>query len=69
MTSSAQAGSTGRRVLIFPKARQARLFEAHYQWVAKRYITVVPDFQYIWDANGTNGTGAAVLGVQVNLTF
>lgn len=52
-----------------PNATAAKLLEANYQWVMKRYITVVPDFQYIWNTSGTNGTGASVLGVQVNLTF
>jgi porin len=52
-----------------PNASAAKLFEANYQWVAKRYVVIVPDFQYIWNANGTNGKGASVLGVQVNLTF
>jgi len=50
-------------------ASAAKLLEADYQWVVKRYITVVPDFQYIWNTTGKNGAGAAILGVQVNLTF
>lgn len=54
---------------FIPNASAARLLEANYQWVAKPYITVVPDFQYIWDTNGTNGTAAAILGLQINLTF
>jgi porin len=59
-------GKTSRYI---PNASAAKLFEANYQWVAKGYITVVPDFQYIWDTNGARGPGAAVLGLQVNLTF
>ena len=59
-------GKTSRYI---PHASSAKLFEANYQWAAKPSITVVPDFQYIWDTNGRNGTGAAVLGLQVNLTF
>jgi carbohydrate-selective porin OprB len=59
----------GQSSRYIPHASAAKLFEVNYQWVAKRYVTVVPDFQYIWDTNGTNGTGAAVLGVQVNLSF
>ncbi|HEY6301953.1 MAG TPA: carbohydrate porin [Terriglobales bacterium] len=59
----------GKTSKYIPNASAAKLFEANYQWVAKRFITIIPDFQYIWDANGTNGTGAAVLGVQVSLTF
>ena len=59
-------GKTSRYI---PNAAAAKLFEANYQWVATRYLTVVPDFQYIWDPSGTNRTGAAVLGLQVNVTF
>ncbi|MFY9843125.1 MAG: carbohydrate porin [Terriglobales bacterium] len=59
-------GKTSRYI---PNASAAKLFEANYQWEAKGSITIVPDFQYIWDANGTNGAGAAVAGLQVNLTF
>ena len=59
----------GKTSSYISNASTAKLFEANYQWIPKRYITVVPDFQYIWNATGTNGTGAAVLGLQVNLTF
>ncbi len=59
----------GKTSIYIPNASAAKLFEANYQWVAKRYITVVPDFQYIWNTTGTNGTGAAILGLQVSLTF
>ncbi len=59
----------GKTSHYIPNASAAKLFEANYQWVATRYLTVVPDFQYIWDPSGTNETGAAVLGLQINLTF
>jgi porin len=59
----------GKTSKYIPGASAAKLFEANYQWVAKRYLTLVPDFQYIWDTNGTNGSGAAVLGLQATLTF
>ncbi len=59
----------GKTSKFIPNASAAKLFEANYQLVARRYITVVPDFQYIWDPNGSNGRGTAVLGLQVNLTF
>jgi porin len=52
-----------------PNASATKLFEANYQWIPKPYVTVIPDFQYIWNATGTNATGAAVVGLQVNLTF
>ncbi len=52
-----------------PNASAAKLLEANYTLVAKRYVTVTPDFQYIWNVNGANSPGAAVLGLQVILTF
>jgi porin len=59
-------GKTSRYI---PSASAAKLFEANYQWMAKRYLTLVPDFQYIWNTSGTNGSAAAVLGLQATLTF
>ncbi|MGO8986760.1 MAG: carbohydrate porin [Terriglobales bacterium] len=59
----------GKTSQYIPHASAAKLFEANYQWVAKRYFTVVPDFQYIWNANGTKEMGTAVLGLQINLVF
>jgi porin len=59
-------GKTSRYI---PNASAAKLFEVNYQWVATRYLSLAPDFQYIWDPSGTNRAGAAVLGLQVNLTF
>ncbi len=59
----------GKTSNYIPDASAAKLFEVNYQWVAKRYVTLAPDFQYIWNTTGTNGTAAAVVGLQVNLTF
>jgi porin len=59
----------GKTSEFIPKASAAKLLEANYQWLPKRYITVTPDFQYIWDPTGTDGPGSAVFGVQLNVTF
>jgi carbohydrate-selective porin OprB len=59
----------GKTSKYLPNASATRLFEANYQWAAKRFVTLVPDFQYIWNANGTNGAGATILGLQLTLTF
>jgi porin len=59
----------GKTSTFIPAATAAKILEANYQWVPTRYITVIPDFQYIWRPTGTSGPGSAVLGVQVNLTF
>ena len=59
----------GKTSTFIPAAAAAKMLEANYQWEATRYITVIPDFQYIWRPTGTNGPGSAVLGLQVNVTF
>jgi porin len=59
----------GKTSQWIPNASSARLLETTYQWLPKRYLTVSPDFQYIWDPPGKNGRGAAVFGLQFVLTF
>jgi porin len=59
----------GKTSTFIPAATAAKMLEVNYQWLPMRYITVIPDFQYIWRPTGTNGPGSAVLGVQVNVTF
>lgn len=59
----------GKTSTFIPDAASAKLLEANYQWVPRRYLTIIPDFQYIVDPAGTNVSNAAVFGVQLNLTF
>jgi porin len=59
----------GKTSMFIPSATAAKMFEANYQWAPTRYITVIPDFQYIWRPTGTSGPGSAVLGLQMNVTF
>jgi porin len=59
----------GKTSTFIPDASSAKLLEVNYQWVPKRYLTIIPDFQYIVDPAGTNVANAAVFGVQSNLTF
>ena len=47
----------------------AKLWEVNYQWVPRRYLTIIPDFQYILNPTGVTAANAAVFGVQMNLTF
>jgi len=54
---------------FIPSASAARLLEVNYQWVQKRYLRIIPDFQYLWRPAGTNDSDAAVFGVRLNLTF
>jgi porin len=46
-----------------------RVFELNYRWNPKRWLIVVPDFQYVVRPSGFNVPGAAVFGVQLNVTL
>jgi carbohydrate-selective porin OprB len=59
----------GKTSAFIPYATSAKLLEINYQWIPKRYITVIPDFQYIWNPTGTNSSSSAVCGIQLNVTF
>jgi len=59
----------GKTSQYIPGATSAKLLEVNYQWVPRRYITIIPDFQYIWDPVGTKTASTAVFGLQLNLTF
>lgn len=61
----------GKSSQFIPNGSAAKLLEVNYQWVPTRYITIIPDFQYIWEPTGTNkaGSGTAVVGLQLNVTF
>ena len=43
--------------------------ELNDQWAVTGAITLVGDFQYLWRVNGLPSPGAAVFGVQANVTF
>ena len=59
----------GKTSDFIPSASAAKLLEVNYQWVSKRYLRIIPDFQYLWRPTGTNSSDAAVFGVRLNLTF
>jgi porin len=59
----------GKTSKWLPDSVPETLLELNYQWVAKRYITVTPDFQYIWHPIGKNEPGSSVFGLQLNLTL
>ena len=46
-----------------------RVYELNYQWHPTRWLIVVPDFQYVVRPSGFNVPGAAVFGVQLNVTL
>jgi porin len=46
-----------------------RVYELNYHWNPTRWLNVLPDFQYVFRPSGFNVPGAAVLGVQLNVTL
>jgi porin len=59
----------GKTSQFIPYGSSAKLWEVNYQWVPKRYITIIPDLQYIVNPTGITAANSAVFGVQLNLTF
>ena len=52
-----------------PGQTAERVYELNYQWIPTRWLIAVPDFQYVVRPSGFNVPGAAVLGVQLNVTL
>ncbi len=46
----------GKTSDFIPNASAAKLLEVNYQWVSKRYLRIIPDFQYLWQPTGTNSS-------------
>ena len=46
-----------------------RVYELNYHWNPEAWLNVVPDFQYVVRPSGFNVPGAAVFGVQLNVTL
>ena len=52
-----------------PSQTAERVYELNYQWYPAKWLIAVPDFQYVVRPSGFNVPGAAVLGVQLNITL
>jgi porin len=52
-----------------PSQTAERVYELNYQWNPTTWLIVVPDFQYVIRRSGFNVPGAAVVGVQLNVTL
>ncbi len=59
----------GKTSQFIVNGTSAKLWEVNYQWVPRRYLVIIPDFQYILNPTGVATANAAVFGVQLNLTF
>ena len=52
-----------------PHAGAEQVLEVNYRWMYRKFVSVTPDFQYIWSRDGHNAPGIAVVGVQGAVTF
>jgi porin len=52
-----------------PDAGAEQVLELNYRWLYRRFLTITPDFQYIWNPGGHSAPGVTVVGVQAALTF
>jgi carbohydrate-selective porin OprB len=55
------------RYIPGPNAEQ--LFELNYQWRHSRYMTVMPQFEYVWKGGSSSLAGTAVVGIQLAVTL
>jgi carbohydrate-selective porin OprB len=53
---------------VAPSATE-QFLELNYQWLHSRYLAVTPHGQYLWKAPGNSTRNAAILGIQVAVTF
>ena len=59
----------GRVSNYLPGTSAEQVLEVNYRWLYDRFLSITPDFQYIWNPRGYNAPGVAVIGVQVSITF
>jgi porin len=59
----------GRASKFIPVPSSEQLFEVNYQWRHSRYMTVMPQFEYVWKKGGSNPAGTAVAGIQLAVTL
>jgi hypothetical protein len=52
-----------------PSQNTEELLEINYQWAHSRYLTVIPHGQFQWKQQSREGHSAAILGIELALTF
>jgi porin len=53
----------------FPGTTAEQVLEVNYRWTYRKFVSITPDLQYIWNPGGYSVPGVAVVGVQASLTF
>ncbi len=59
----------GRVSNYVPNASAEQVLELNYRWQYRRFLSITPDFQYIWKPGGYSVPGVALAGVQASVTF
>jgi carbohydrate-selective porin OprB len=59
----------GRVSSYVPDSGAEQVLEVNYRVLYRKFLTITPDFQYIWDPGGPAAPGVTVVGVQAALTF
>jgi porin len=52
-----------------PGTSAEQVLELNYRWSYRRFLSITPDFQYIWNPGGYSVPGIALAGVQASVTF
>ena len=59
----------GQASSYISSATAEQVLEVNYHWLSRKFLTLTPDFQYIWNPGGHSAPGVTVAGVQVAVTF
>lgn len=54
---------------FIPGASAEQVLEVNYRWQPRRFLSITPDFQYIWNPGGYSAPGITVIGIQPSITF
>jgi len=52
-----------------PDTTAEQILEVNYRWLYRRFLSITPDFQYIWNPGGHSVPGVTVVGVKASITF
>jgi porin len=61
--------SSGRVSPAIPGASTETVLELNYQYNVASWLSVTPDFQYVWRPGGLDVVGAAIAGLQLVVTL
>lgn len=53
----------------FPDSGAEQVLELNYRVLYRKFLTITPDLQYIWNPGGRSTPGITVVGIQAAITF